>query len=495
MNRGVRAASMAGLLLAGAAGAEAPRERFGAGGYFRIMTRPDFQGGDSKLGFWNLYGRLLNEGPYGALELRLDLLQNAPGRNDPWATVHTKVEGASFANAERQGGRLDQFRVSQLYVQAGNVLLDRVTWQLGTLESYFGDLGLYDARPAQVFSDTLGLSARYGGERLELLLGVGDSGFGIRGAAYDAIPTAGGTVRIRTEHFEVGGGGQFSYEPKVAGNRSAPYVTPNVRYEDFLRHEVVAHFLEEHPGQEDLFPRPQATDSRSWKLVGYLGFGKFGPLKWNNLFVNYLRRHPDASYVESLGGRDYTIYLADLTDERHEVNAGDELMVTLVPEWLDLALAGLFGYHFNPDNRLAPGDDNRRFYSGVLRLQLYVLPTVHLLAETSLAREVSLNGNLYREHVDSVFQNTGGLTDSRGFEMGDSRIRNTWQGKAGVVLNPTGPGIYARPSLRLLYGLQYSSQQAAYGSGFVESLDQYNVFTGPERHWHSVVALEAEAWF
>lgn len=63
------------------------------------------------------------------------------------------------------------------------------------------------------------------------------------------------------------------------------------------------------------------------------------------------------------------------------------------------------------------------------------------------------------------------------------------------MLNPTGLGIYTRPSLRLLYGLQYSNQQAAFGNGFVENQSQYNIFKTPELHWHHVVAVEAEAWF
>ena len=30
---------------------------------FAFKARPDFQGGSTGLGYWNLYGRLLNEGP------------------------------------------------------------------------------------------------------------------------------------------------------------------------------------------------------------------------------------------------------------------------------------------------------------------------------------------------------------------------------------------------------------------------------------------------
>ena len=41
------------------------------GGYMRVMTRPDFQGGNGRLGYWNLYGRLLNEGPWMSLDGRI----------------------------------------------------------------------------------------------------------------------------------------------------------------------------------------------------------------------------------------------------------------------------------------------------------------------------------------------------------------------------------------------------------------------------------------
>jgi hypothetical protein len=52
----------------------------------------------------------------------------------------------------------------------------------------------------------------------------------------------------------------------------------------------------------------------------------------------------------------------------------------------------------------------------------------------------------------------------------------------------------------LLYGIQYSTQHAAWGGSFVDTLDQYGDFySGKEslrdRLWHQVVALEAEAWF
>ena len=60
----------------------------------------------------------------------------------------------------------------------------------------------------------------------------------------------------------------------------------------------------------------------------------------------------------------------------------------------------------------------------------------------------------------------------------------------------TGFGIYARPSIRLLYGFQLSSQHAAFGNAFVERLDQFDAFkpTGT-MSWHHLVSLESEGWF
>ena len=74
------------------------------------------------LGLWNLYGRLLNEGPWAALELKLDLLQQTPGSNDIWTSVHTKLEGGSFATADAGGGSLNSYRVTRMHVLAGNIL-------------------------------------------------------------------------------------------------------------------------------------------------------------------------------------------------------------------------------------------------------------------------------------------------------------------------------------------------------------------------------------
>ncbi|MBL8949148.1 MAG: hypothetical protein JNK82_00125 [Myxococcaceae bacterium] len=478
--------------------AQAMPDRVSASGYFRLAARPDWQGGNGRLGFWNLHGRLMNEGSYAALELKLDLLQAAPGSNDLWASVHARVEGGSVFSGDTGNGNLINFRLSQLYVRAGNLLLDKVIWQIGTLVYFFGNLGLYDLRPATVFDDTMGVSARYKGDVVDLTIGFGDSGFANRGLQYSPMLTAGGVLRLHLgNHFEVGGGGQVAFEPTIEGARFSPHQTPNVRYEDFVRREVAQRYVEENPGQELLFPRPVGASQSSlpYRVVGYLGFGNFGPVQWNNLFVSWRRLAPQQSYTETFQGRDYNIYVADLTRDRYQFQIGNELQLRIIPGRLDAVWAVLYGDDTDLADKLAASERNRTYMSTVLRLQAYVTRSFHILVESSIAQERSKNGNLFREHVDSVFASTGGISDTRGLELGDSNVRNTWQLKAGVVLNPTGIGIYSRPSLRLLYGVQYSSQQAAFGNGFSESLAEFNEFPGVERHWHHLISLEAEGWF
>ena len=102
---------------------------------------------------------------------------------------------------------------------------------------------------------------------------------------------------------------------------------------------------------------------------------------------------------------------------------------------------------------------------------------------------------MFREHYDSIFSSSNGTANSRGLEYGDTHTRYTFQGKGGIVINPMGRGIFSRPSLRLLYGIQYSNQNNAFGNRFVETLDQYNAFGNVEQHIHQLIALETEAWF
>jgi hypothetical protein len=246
---------------------------------------------------------------------------------------------------------------------------------------------------------------------------------------------------------------------------------------------------------EDFFPRPVPTSSASYKAVGYLGFGNAGPLVWTNVFGNITREHPDNFVTETFEGRSYDIFVKELTDQRYSATVGGEAQLRIIPGRFDVIWGALYGRHWNRDNKIAVGDDNRSYASTVVRGQVYVKPTVHLLAETSVAWEKSTNGNQFRNSKDSVFRSTDGIQDDRGLEFGDSDVRNTWQGKIGWVLNPLGTGIYTRPSLRILYGAQYSTQTDAFGNSFVQSLDENEIFPSKERHLHQVIALEAEAWF
>lgn len=266
-------------------------------------------------------------------------------------------------------------------------------------------------------------------------------------------------------------------------------------YQDLARHEVMKQYFANNPAQESVVPQFIPRSGSDFHTVGYVGFGNVGPVVWNNFYVTFDKKHPDAFYTESYNGRDYLVPIADLTDQRYELFLGNEMNFWIVPGKVDALWGMAFGYAYNKDNTVAAGEDNRTYYSTVLRAHYYFTDTFHLIGETSIAQEKSRNGNLYREHTDSIFASTNGIPDSRGLQFGDAAVRNTWQGKLGVALTPKGKGIYSRPSLRLLYGLQYSNQQAAFGNSFADSLDQYNVFTGPERHWHSVISIEAEKWF
>ena len=189
------------LLLTAMLAAPAAQAQARVGGYARIMARPDMQGGAGRLGYWNLYGRLLNEGPYATLDFDYDVLKPEMGGSDPWTTVHMRVEGGSAGGADPGNGRLDNFRLSQLYVLAGNVLIDNVTWQVGTLEEFMGDLGLYDMRPATIFHDTVGMSAQWKSRSVELIVGAGDAGYSIRGDRYNPVFSTGGSLRWGLKHL------------------------------------------------------------------------------------------------------------------------------------------------------------------------------------------------------------------------------------------------------------------------------------------------------
>lgn len=495
--------------------ADATTDRLSVGGYFRLQGLTDFQGGNGRLGLGSygcglggpcLYGRLLNEGPDAILLLRLSLLGNDKTSDEPWAAISARIEGESFLGTDAGNGGLSNYIVSIFALEAGNILLDKVTWKIGVLWYEPGDLGLYDLFLDDLFYGVVGASAFYKSKSFDWLVGAGDQGWFLHGANYDTVFTAGTWLRGRLgSHLEIGGGGQYGYEPSSPGNQNGPYQTPGLDYLDFYRHTFVQNYFQQlgtTANSGTLLPKPQPRASENWKLVGYLGFGKFGRLQWNNFYIHYLKQPPQTSYQETFtptgasAAQTYTIYDHDLTDHNYELQLGDEAQFTLIRNYLDLTVAGLYGEERNTANTLVAGTDNINFMSTVARFQYYLTRTVHLLFESSLAHEVSLNGNLYREHVNSVFATDGnGVSNQLGLKFGDSNVRNTWQGKWGIIFNPNGPGIYNRPSLRLLYGLQYSSAQDAFQSGYVNTQNQYNEFVGPEQHWHSVVGVEAEGWF
>lgn len=487
------------LFTSARAQASAQVERVSVGGYLRVMTRPDFQGGDGRLGHWNLYGRLLNEGPWAALDLRVDLLQ-ATSPDAPWSAAHLKLEGGALRWADPSDGSLAGFRLTQLYVETGNVALDHVTWRVGSLEHYFGDLGLYDLRPSQVLNDTLGASASYRDAWLDLVVGVGDAGWALRDQGYNTVLTGAIAARVRMgEHVELGAGGQGYFEPAVPGHRYAPYATPGIDYEDYWRREVGLRLEQSLPPDQAsgaLLPKPDPIDATSSRAVAYLGVGKLGPLRWLGVHALWLKKHPKDFVVDTSGSRARTVYVAALTDERTGWTLGQETALVVWPRLLDLELAALVGGDDDADNDVAPSEENRRYTSVVARAQAYLTNAVHLLAEASLAREHSTQGNLWRAEHDSIFASDDGLADSRGLEYGDLDTRETLQLKGGLVFNPAGQGIFTRPSLRLLWGSQRSNVHAAFGNSFSTSLAERDELAETKtRRWHHLIALEAETWF
>lgn len=466
------------------------------GGYVRVMARPDLQGGEGRLGYWNLTGRLMNEGPYAALDFDYDVLAPEADQLTPWTTVHMRIEGGSVGSADPGNGRLDNFRMSQLNVTAGNVLLNGVTWKVGTLEESMGDLGLYDMRLATVFYDTVGMSARTQWENVDWILGIGDAGYSIRGERYNPVVTAGSTLRVGLgKHAQLGLGGQWKKEAVVEGHIYAPYDTPGVDYEDWIRGEVIQSYRADNPIMADRFPDPELSNASSGHMFGYFGFGQLGPIQWNSTYVRWEKRHPDGPGEQNWAGETHDIHATSLTDERSVLTIGNEMLIDAIPDRLHIAWGLLYGRHKDGDNSIVPSEHDRWYASSVLRVQTAITPTLAWLMETAIAQEVSTNGNFIREHEDSIFANTDGISDTRGLEYGDADTRSTWQGKAGFVFNPLGPGIYSRPSLRLLYGVQRSNQNNAFSNQFITSLDQYNAFGTVEQHWHHMLALEAEAWF
>ena len=74
MRRVLQLAGLLSLALSAVARADAPSNTVEVGGYYRLQALTDFQGGNGRLGLSTIYGRLLNEGPYGIVELRYNAI-------------------------------------------------------------------------------------------------------------------------------------------------------------------------------------------------------------------------------------------------------------------------------------------------------------------------------------------------------------------------------------------------------------------------------------
>jgi hypothetical protein len=174
----------------------------------------------------------------------------------------------------------------------------------------------------------------------------------------------------------------------------------------------------------------------------------------------------------------------------------DESHWAIIPKKLDMIFAVLFGMSWDNDNRDRPDDNNRMIFSVLLRPQVYLTEHFHWLSEASLALEKSTVGNRYREHFDSIQSNTEGLPNADGLEWGDTDTKYTLQLKTGLVFNPKGRGIYNRPSVRFLFGLQYSNVHAAFSNSYNESLNRQNTFNKrKDIHLHYMISIEVEHWF
>jgi hypothetical protein len=482
----------AALLLPGSpVQAYADHAATGMGGYVRLLARPDLGGGNGRLGFWNLYGRLLNEGPWVSLDPRMTLLKKSDGA---WSDLHLKLEGPGPLGASG-GGSLAKMALTQAYLRAGERRGGDWTLRLGSLDTWFGDLGLYDMRPASLFQGSVGAALEGKQGKWSYLLALGDAGFAMLADQYNAVISAGGAMHYRSKRLVVGLGGEYRFEPEVPGKANAPHATPGMKLEDLLRGEVVERFLEGRPGQEDFFPKPEARSNNSFALVGELGFGGFKALRWWQSFARFERLHPERSRIENFAGRDFTLYLADLTNERWRATFGSEAQLVLLPKKLDLWWGFLGIWAWDDDNALAPSDHNMQMFSSVLRAQYYLSNRWHLLGEGSLASETSTNGRRWRASARSIEAGTGGMSDSRGLEFGDLETRITKQIKGGLLFSPKGKGLFARPLIRLLYGLQHSNENNAFGNAFETRESNENTFSPVQRHLHHLIALEAEAWF
>ena len=168
------------------------------GGYARLLARPDLAGGDGRLGYWNLYGSALERmGPWVSLDPRAAVLRKSSGA---WSDLHLKIEGPGPLGADAGRGSLETLGLTQAH-SAGASQGSPYTLRVGSLATWYGDLGSHDMRPARLFDGALGVALEGRHAAWSYLVGVGDAGFGMKGAEYNAVVNAGASVHYRTRRL------------------------------------------------------------------------------------------------------------------------------------------------------------------------------------------------------------------------------------------------------------------------------------------------------
>ncbi|RME03886.1 MAG: hypothetical protein D6805_04945 [Planctomycetota bacterium] len=477
-------------------------------GYFRVYARTDFGKGAKTLGWWNLYGRLMNERPWFTFGISQKFLRQR-SETDPGVRVYGRIEGDSFRVGDEKQGSLSSFSLTQIYLEVVNIPYRHFVVQLGTLWYNMGYIGIYDWYVAQSFWETVGVRAGMRYRDMEWFVALGDSGYDVyqrrkqtfEDAGYDSVPTVGGLFKVKLGEVWLGSSVMLRYEFGDSASKNAPRQTDSVDYRDVLRGDVLERYLDANPSDPngDFFPASRAVDDFSWRWTFWLGFGgvRLGGirLRWNDFSVSLEKKPADQALRFSANGVTKDVYISRFTDERYELLVLDESYWELSSR-VDMVMGIFFSYAWDGDNRYRPDDQNRLAFSILFRPQIYLTDYFHLLNEVSFAVERSLIGNRYREHFDSLTTNTDGVFDPEGLEWGDTDIKYTLQFKTGLVFNPFGKGIYNRPSIRLLFGVQYSNVHAAFKNSYEESLARQNLFNArKDLHWHYMISLEVEHWF
>ncbi|MCS6983501.1 MAG: hypothetical protein NZM25_00040 [Leptospiraceae bacterium] len=490
--------------------------------YFRASVQDDFGYNAPTLGWWPFYGRLMNETPWLMADFGYHVVRpESPGAAR--ATLFLRIEGGSYRSFDASQGTLGNYNINHIWLETENVLMRHLVTQTGSLWYNLGYIGLFDNFTAQVFWETIGIRVGHRLPTFEYFVGYGDSGWAIyrsrrgdgwHGHQYANIPTVGALVRVNlyevgplksfTARFlpfwQMGATVQVMYERQNENLRGSPHQTPQVSYQDVLRGEAFEKFMLENPGSADYFPWAQPMSVTYGRATFWTGFSgpELGPIKlyWNDFSLRLEKKPPQIAVTESYEGETKDIYISGFTDERYELMLFDELQLRLLPNYFDLNAGFGFGRSWDQDNRFRPDDHNRLIYSFVFRPIWYITEQLHYLIELVYAREKSTVGNRYREHFNSMKSNTRGVPDADGLEWGDTDTKHTYQIKTGFTINPAGRGIYSRPTIRLLYGAQFSNVHAAFGNTFEESLSRRNQFAmNRDVHWHHMVRAEFEHWF